>query len=442
MVRQNTLRLFSFFFFFISCSDFSDDINLDPNSLTSSPDYLLLRQSQLGVVYISSSQISRYVGMWTGQFANSRGCCRITSVEPEWVNPISFNRYWEDIYVQGSKNSYLALERASQQNHTVEEGIAKIMHGIYMGEAAALWGDIPCREAFNIMKHPNPHYDAQKNVFNDVQGLLSQGLEKLKNAPVAEVHGPPIFIPNEASWEEVAHSLKARYFLICKDYENALIESRKGISSPQADLLSFHRDEEGAKNLFFQFFEEERGYVIVPQPTHLVDLMTGKVPRELTTPGDSLRFDFYFKDAYYGPYFNTEPGGFFAADASYPIISWIETKLIEAEALERTGSGNGAIPFNEVRDWLNDLYGGGFPQTSSTGDQLLREILEEKYISLIGCVQIFNDIRRTNNILQIPFLGDQNAQHPQRFLYPQIEIDNNTNFPGLIDIYEPTPVNQ
>ena len=444
MLRQKLLPLL-FLLLSASCSDLNDDLNINPNDFTSAPGYKLLQHSELGIVNISSGEISRYVGLWTGHFKNSRGCCAFPGVNPDNLGPYYFDSFWIDIFLGGCQSSSLAINSAVENDHRLQMGVAKIMHAIYLGEAAALWGDIPCRETFDILSYPNPMYDPQKQVFEDVQILLTEAIKTLDNAHVATVYGTPVFVPNEASWVEVAHSLKARYYLIAKDYEKALIESTMGISSPAGNLLSSHRDERGAKNLYYQFFVDERPGVIKASNSHLVKLMNGEIARELETPGDSYRFNYYFQEVYdyYDQLdFNTSEDGVFAANASFPIVSWTETQLIEAEASLRTGTGDASIPFNEVRDWLNIKYGNGFPPSSSSGEQLLKQILEEKYISLFGSLQTFHDLRRTKNLLQIPFLGDENKAHPERFLYPQIEMNTNSNFPGLIDIYEPTPVNK
>jgi len=359
------------------------------------------------------------------------------------LSPINFNNFWNDFYLGGGQNSYVSLNDAQDYGHSLEEGVARIMHAIYLGEAAALWGDIPCRQSFQALNYPNPSFDPQKLVFEDVQAHLTQAIELLENASVATAYGIPAFVPNQASWAEVAHSLKARYYLVSKDYKNALKESKMGISSPEGDLLSSHHNEEGAKNLYYQFFVEQRGGLIRASDSHLFKLITGEITRELETPGDLHRYDFYYQESEFDWIdFNTSPGGFFAADAPFPIISWTETRLIQAESSLRTGLEDPLIPFNEVRDLFNAKYGNGFPHSSSSGEKLLKEILEEKYISLMGSLQTFHDIRRTKNILQIPFLGNEENKFPERFLYPQVEIDANSNFPGLIDIFEPTPVSE
>ena len=86
------------------------------------------------------------------------------------------------------------------------------------------------------------------------------------------------------------------------------------------------------------------------------------------------------------------------------------------------------------------------PAASLTPDQALhREILEERYVSFFGQIEGFNDMRRTQNEteVRVPVTPNTGPQLPQRFLYPQSEIDRNSSAPSPIPgIFIKTPVNQ
>ena len=86
------------------------------------------------------------------------------------------------------------------------------------------------------------------------------------------------------------------------------------------------------------------------------------------------------------------------------------------------------------------------PVVSVTADQaLLREILEERYVNFVGQIEGFNDVRRTQNetLVRVPVAPNNGTQLPQRFLYPQSEIDRNTSVPSPIpSLYVRTPANQ
>ncbi|MGB5263736.1 MAG: SusD/RagB family nutrient-binding outer membrane lipoprotein, partial [Lutimonas sp.] len=361
-----------------------------------------------------------------------------TTINNYTVTAGDFDDEWDDVYVQGAAQAILAKEAGLESGDDLLVGVASIMEALLMGEAAALWGDIPYSAAFDIAENENPTYDSQTEVFADVQALLSDALPRVGSIKVAAFYNYA-FVGNNATWAQVIHSLKARYYLISKDYSNALAEAKMGISSESGDLLSLHSSVNGSENLFWQFTIEQRDGYLTANNSNLVQLLSGTRARLLATPGDAARLNDYFVATPAGHSLNTN--SYFAIDASFPIISYLETKLIEAEAAARTG-GDGLTPFNEVRAYLATKYDASFPASTASGDALINQILEEKYCSMPGSIQVFNDTRRTKNVLGVPVKNSTAPSIPQRFLYPQIEINSNANFPGLIDLFQPTPVNQ
>jgi len=426
----------------VSCEDYTDGINVDPNNFTSAPGNLIVGQAELVVVVLSGSNSSRFAGMWVDQFTGSDR--QYITVNNYGVTASDFDDVWDDVYADGAAQARIAKESGAESGDVLLEGVATVMEAILMGETAALFGDIPYRTAFDYTTNPDPTYDAQAQVLGDVQGLLSQALAKVgTDATVASVYGAPVFVANSATWAEVIHSLKARYFMITKEYASAHGEALQGISSADGDLLSSHSSASGARNLYYQFIIEQRGGYLTANGSNLTNLMTGVRARELDTPGDAARFDYYFETIGSDLELNTSAGGMFAIDASFPIVSWVETRLIEAEAAAQLGLDTEAqTPFNTVRAYLADKYDASFPGTTSTGTQLWMEIMEEKYISMPGSLQIYHDVRRTKNALGVPIKNAAASTIPQRFYYPQVEINANDNFPGLVDLFEPTPVNK
>jgi len=430
------ILLFALGFSLFSCSNYTDGINENPNAFTSAPGNLIIGQAQLTVVKISASNSSRYGGIFTDQFTGSER--QYETVNNYGVVAGDFNDAWGDLYTFGAAQARLANDSGEEDGDVLLVGVSQIMEALLMGEAASLWGNVPYSTAFDYTVNTDPTYDSQETVFTAVQNLLDKAITNVGDAAaVANVYGQPVFVGNSAKWAEIAHSLKARYYLVTKDYANALSEAELGIGSASADLLSSHTDANGARNMYWQFVIVDRSGYLTVTDSNLHKLLDGRRGRLLVTPGDSNRMANYFT----GDELNTDADGYFGAEAPSQIVSWIETKLIQAEAAQRTG-GDALTPFNEVRDYLEATYGGGFPHSASSGDDLLKEILEEKYISLPGSLQVFHDTRRTNNMIGVPIKGTGNTTIPQRFYYPQVEINANDNFPGLVDLFEPTPINK
>lgn len=418
----------------VSCSNYTDGFNDNPNSFTSAPGDLIVGQAQLEVVNLSSGNPSRFTGMWVDQFTGEDR--QYITVNDYSVTTGDFDDEWDDIYVDGIAQAQIAKAEGIESGNALLVGVAQITEGLLLGEAAALWGDVPYTTANDILNNPDPTYDSQQSVLDAVQKLLDDAISNVGDASVANVYTGP-FVGNGAKWGEIAHTLKARFYLVAKDYANALAQTQMGINSPGNTLLSSHSSDAGKRNMYYQFLIDEREGYLGATGSHLHQLLDGSKDRFLDTPGDANRFPVYFD----GNKLNSNDDGYFAKEASFPIVSYEENKLIEAEAAARTG-GDALTPFNEIRDYLATVYGGDFPHSAATGDDLLKQILEEKYITLPGSLEIFHDVRRTKNMIGVPVKGTGFTTIPQRFFYPQVEISTNDNFPGLVDLFEPTPVNK
>ncbi len=415
------------------CESYVEGTNVNPNSFTDAPGELIIGQAGLASIILSESQPARFAGIFTDQFTGADR--QFISYESYQVTTADFDDAWGNIYTAGLAQTKLVQEKAQASGSRGLEGVSQIIEAWLAGEGAALFGDIPYSEAIKPNEFPNPKYDSQQDVLNAVQTLLSTAISNVQA-------GSPVAMPMYSGaydWVEVAHTLKARYYLIAKDYTNAAAEAAQGISAPNKTLFASHSSTIGQQNLYYQFGVLQRGGYLAVTRSNLRKLLQGERARLLPTPGDANRSAMYFD----GEELNYNAGGYFAIDADFPLISWEENQLILAEALARTGNENGArTAFNTLRTNLASVYGGAFPATQASGTALVNQILEEKYCTLIGSFQVFHDIRRTNNAIRVPVKNSTSPSIPQRFLYSQNEINTNTSFPGVVDLFTPTPVNR
>ena len=93
-----------------------------------------------------------------------------------------------------------------------------------------------------------------------------------------------------------------------------------------------------------------------------------------------------------------------------------------------------------------DFESGGIENKDSQSKEyaLLKEILEERYITFYGQIEGFNDVRRTRKEDEgVGLIPNSGLFLPERFLYPQSEIVSNPNTPSPIPgFFEPTKVNK
>lgn len=437
-MKKINLLLISLVFVAISCKQYTEDLNTDPNNFQDAAGELIIGKAQLGWMQLAESNGARYAGIFMNQFTGQDR--QYLTANTYSVAAANFDDTWDDAYVDGIAQAILTKKKAQKSGNKVLEGVAQIIQGAIAGEIAALFGDVPYEQVNNVDVYFSPKFDAQKDVLNNVQKLLDSAIANVGTTPVTDnFNGGRL--SSSSTWAEIAHSLKARYYLIAKDYPNALIQAKEGISSPDGTLETVHTSTSGQRNLYYQFMVVQRDGYLGARDSYLFNIVNPSntdVNRLIATPGESERFKYYFR----GTSPNTRNGGIFARDNNFPLISYEEVKLIEAEAAHRTSDDGGARDaFNAVRSYLSTKYDASFPATSSSGETLLKEIIEEKYISLMGQLQPFHDIRRTNNILGVP--AKVGNVIPQRFLYPQVVIDNNSNAPSTLPgLFDKTPVNQ
>jgi hypothetical protein len=237
-----------------------------------------------------------------------------------------------------------------------------------------------------------------------------------------------VFGGDADAWVAVAHTLKARFYLHTAEatpanYARALAEAQLGIADSTGDFKTFHSDATTEQNLWHQFFRDRDGYISAGKT--LVDTMVARNDPRLAN---------YFSRNGAGNFVGAAQGQAqnathsvlsstrIAASFSQPLVTWYETQLIIAEAAYRTGNeGLARQSLNAVRAAV------GLAPLSSSGGQLLHDIMIEKWISLFQNMESFNDYKRTCVPNLAPAAGSNNI--PGRLFYAFSERNTNPNIP-------------
>jgi hypothetical protein len=295
---------------------------------------------------------------------------------------------------------------------------------------SSLWGDVPSSQAC-VDGISKPVYDKMSDVYTYCIGLLDSAITKVgtSNKYAAAYAGT-------FTWKEVANTLKARALLHKKDYAGAIAAATNGVSAGKDFYAKHETAAPGAWNIYYDFLDWNRSGYMSCEGSHmfaLLDSASTKNKRNAKTD-EKGRFDNYFLLDIYSPVDPNMYGGIFDAQANFVLASYNENQLILAECYARTSNDVKALEsLNLVRASHEAAYGGFQDYTSadpqvSDNAKLLKEILTEKYVTLFGQVEAFNDIRRTKNLIGIPI--NNGTSLPGRFLYPQSEINSNPNTPA------------
>ena len=472
---KKILFIFALAFILASCAGLVDDLNEDPNNPTTAPYSLILTGAELGNVVLQTGESTRKAGIFAGQYTGlDRNHLLYTTYN---VSASNFNAEWNNVFVDAVINTRVAEQSALDAGiEGVTIGILQVVRAMAFGTATSFWGDIPFDEA-GIPDIESPAFESQETVYNKIQALLDEAIINLSSGTGVPALGSDIhFNGDPAAWTEVAYSLKARYYLQVKDYAAAYAAAQNGISRYGNSLLSPHGTSASDANLTYQFFEiAVRGADLVASDfmASLVDPDGVRSPdfanyRGHAKTDETARYDYLFRVNGVGIQPNTVTG-LGAADEPGAMITYQENLLILAEAGFRTeGFSTGLARLNEFRAFMAaggylrnpnlgnlqydayesvDFENGNIenPDGISPEDALLREILEERYVTLFGTMESFSDTRRTysEGIVRVPVQPNSGSDLPQRLLYPQSEIDRNPRTPNPIPgFFEPTPVNQ
>ena len=483
------------------------DYNINENSPSKASSSTLLTAAEFSGIMVDEGSFTSgasgaatngdgdgFLGIFAGHFAGNH------------AEGVDFNQYilthgsFSFLFNDAYASSLMNLKQLILNQEPGEEGyvgIAEILEGYQLGYLTAVYGDIPWTQALDVLKYPQPKYDAQLAIYDTVQTLLSEGIAKVNaaNASTTDlaVSGDIIYGGDLGKWAAAAYLLKARFYnhFSKKDPSGSaasallMVDSAKlaGFST-NADAGNFALPYDGltAQTINPWYGMWTNGMLAANKP--FLDSMIaqndprlnayftsingvtgddvyglGKVQSGVVGNGDYMGIG---PDAwsYYGQ--KTSP----VQMATYP-----ELLMIEAEAALRAGDpARAATAHNAaITDQINAVLSLPASLTAdknkvaaylatyaseTAGTITLAKIMTEKHklmFSIEG--ESWMDVRRTGNLypswLTIPVV-DETVIPPvpvatnwiQRLLYPQSELDKNTANVPAATIFDKIPILQ
>ncbi len=433
-----------------SCEKFLD-INTSPNSALSAPVGNILNAAFVSHIMSMEGEDARLACMWSQQYTGSDR--QYSSYDAYLVNTEVFE--WDKHYFGTCEQMEQVIKIAEETNNRFYIGVAKLLQAQSYGTVAALYGEAPFSEANQFPEIKSPVFDDEVAIYAGVQTLLDEAIAALSSGDGSDVEGADFFFSgNAASWEAVAHTLKARYALHQGNYALAATQAGMGIGAGGDWMAPHSGGYNQGMNIYHSFGQWDRFGYMTAWDAYLPQLLDTS---NANYRGDSLTDE----SARFADLYTVVPEGYdlnyagsmYAETSSFPIVTELENLLILAEAEARNGDNAAALTaLNNARAAvlakypagaygsyaLTDFDAGGIADNGqgSQSDNLMYEIVEEKYICLVGQIEVWSDMRRHDYMLTglSPVSG---SQWPQRFLYPQVEISANENTPDPIpDIYQ------
>ena len=443
-----------------SCRKLYNDPNIsrNPNAVTDIDVATLLSGTMLGVSLLHEDTDVRISAIWAGEL---NGLSRAHQTYASYIVSASiFN--WTPLYPVASQ-ARLIQAKADAAGDKWTKGVGQVLEALVIAKATDLYGDIPYSQAFDLVKYPTPVFDKQADVYTSLQKMLDDAIQNLSAATGLGFSAQDfLYKGNVAKWKAAAYTLKARLYLHTGDYAGAVAAAGSGIGSTAGDALVPHGTSQGVDlNQNYDFFRLTRTGDAGFDGAYLPVLMQSRIGSANTKTDETALYNHYFKVGLTtaGALDPNTDNGMFAKDAPHPIITFYENQLTLAEAQARLGATDRALTaLNSVRAGLSGGYINGKTlsaagrrydaytladfgasglanpkKLSTVQTALLYEIIAQRYIYFLMQYEAFNDVRRLEKAspsvqLSIPLYAG--TQKPQRFIYPQNEINTNPNVPN------------
>ncbi len=474
IITINVLLLLVF-----GCSKMVEDLNENPNNPSSAAYQYTLTGAEVATIVLHTGEPAREAGIFAGQFTGIDR--QHLALNNYLVTATTFDATWRVIFRDILRNIRVAEAAAVESGvEGVALGILQVLRALDLGTATSLFGDIPYDQAGSL-EFENPEFESQIAIYGKLQNLLDEAIANLATGTGRPPANSEIFFDgNPTAWTQVAYTLKARFYMHAKNYPAAYTAAQKGIGSIGGthtnNLKSPHGTATDDANLHYQFFAIASRRNDLVASNYFASLInsnsaTNPIPsnyRGNSKTNETARYNYLLQTTLVGIQPNYNTNGFAQIDAPGQIVTYAENLLILAEAGARADFNTGLQHLNAFRAYMasggyltnpvmanvqydpyvaTDFDNMGIENMDgiSRDNALLREILEERYITLFGQIEVFNDTRRTQNesIVRVPIEPNLGSRLPQRMLIASSEIDSNNNTPDPIpDFFEPTSVNQ
>jgi hypothetical protein len=405
------------------------DLTSNPNAPSSASRDQRLAAVEAALTVQLTGTLARASCMWMQQCAGVDR--QYATLEQYVTTEDDFDTEFSQVYGGGGLIDIRFIEAdAAASGDSVYEGVGKVLEAMDIGTAADLWGDIPYSQAVSSVS--TPVFDPQQQVYAAVQTVLDQAIAELAGPGSGPGAVDLWYGGGKTKWTELAHLLKARYYLHVAErdpanYALALAQGQQGISTSANDLKTYQSSTTSENNVWYQFQIVQRD-TYLRMGAELVNIMVARNDPRLSDYF-SLDGNGLYQGANPGDQYNPQVQSNLSAarlDPAYPqpLATHAETQMVIAEAAYQTGDATTAL------DSLNgERTAAGLSALAGiTGPALLDSIMTEKYVVMFQNIEAWNDYKRECIPALVPAGG---AAHViGRPLYGSSEINTNPNFPG------------
>ncbi|ADY53680.1 hypothetical protein Pedsa_3142 [Pseudopedobacter saltans DSM 12145] len=453
-----------------SCKKFLD-INTDPNKSTSVEPKLLFGYAvtawdvnkNSGDSWMNLGFIGQTIANG-GDFSDNWGAFDIYDLSQN-----SMSNNFRMAYSTAGNNLVQAIKIAESSSPANNNAAAqcKILLAQIMFETTMNFGDIPYSQAFEPEKYPNPKYDSQKDILEDLLLTLDEAKSQMDPTSPLKIADYDIFYSGDlAKWKKYANSLKFKILMVMVDKDPSKASAIAALVQDPSQLVNAASENvrvpysttPNNENPKYRLFLEDNPFTYA-----------NKVMTDIMVPKNDPRLSKYFdlpagETQYIGVESNVDADKhtallgkyMFRKDAPSLIVSYQEMLFLEAEVYARgigvtkdISKANDlykaalieAMRFYEVPQVQIDNYIANNLVDLRTAADPVKEIHLEQWVDLMDRpVEAFIQWRRSGPegsevpTLKVPF-GATSGALLRRYILPSTETNSNSSAPSPIPPY-------
>lgn len=453
-----------------ACKKFLD-INKDPNKSTEVEPKLLFGYAvtawdvnkNSGDSWMNLGFIGQTIANG-GDFSENWGAFDIYD-----LSQTSMSNNFRMAYSTAGNNLVQAIKIAESSSPANNNAAAqcKILLAQIMFETTMNFGDIPYSQAFEPEKYPNPKYDSQKDILEDLLLTLDEAKSQMDPASPLKIADYDIFYSGDlAKWKKYANSLKFKILMAMVDKDPSKASAIAALVQDPTQLVNAASENvrvpysktPNNENPKYRLFLEDNPFTYA-----------NKVMTDIMVPKNDPRLSRYFdlpdgETQYIGVESNVDADEhtallgryMFRKDAPSLIVSYQEMLFLEAEVYARgigvtkdISKANDlykaalieAMKFYEVPQAQIDNYIANNLVDLRTAADPVKEIHLEQWVDLMDRpVEAFIQWRRSGPdgsevpTLKVPF-GATSGALLRRYTLPSTETNSNSSAPSPIPAY-------
>lgn len=446
MKKHNIIILFCSLFF-LGCSDFDEDINVNPNIPSEASGTQLIANAQLYLPSLSSSPQGEFLAQYLAETQYVG-----VSLYPEG----STSFYW--FYEGPLMNLQTVLN--SEEDLSAAEGpvanqiaVAKILKAYFYWNLTDRWGDVPYTEALQGADDFTPAYDTQESIYRNLFDLLREANSQIVPG---DIENDLVYGGDMEKWQKLGNTIRLLMALRLsevdaqwaqEEFNDALAD---GIMTSNDDSLVFqHLADANNQNYWYdQVIESNREWWALT--VNLVEDMLPVNDPRLEVYGNPARASGEFVGMPFGEQeaIGTEEYSLLgseitAQDAPVYLVTYAQALFAIAEAAEREWVTEDAETYysmaveNSILQWTGSTAGVddllNHPVVAFDPGNAIEKISHQRWIHLfMHGYEAWSEWRRTG--FPDDFVEPDGRAVPTRLAYPDNESFNNAeNFNAAVD---------